>query len=182
MLQRLQYPQSFINRSACHQDNSFRRTTQHSGPKFQLNAVLTRHIPIRLLKLPTLNSLYVVRREDALPVAYPARPPIRFTLCALDDGDDFAFLETKIARLVCVECELRNRLAGSCAAAFVTEGRFGCAWPAWSGALAVRVYVVALVTECGGAAAAGFETIESLGGVCAGEAVAGLVVGVVLPC
>jgi hypothetical protein len=156
LLSRLQYPQSFINRSSCHQDNHFRRSVKHSVPKFQLNAMLTRYMPIRLLELLILHGLDVVRREDALPVAYPARPPVRFALCALDNSDDLALLEPKITRLVCIECELCNCLAGSCTAAFEAEGRFGCAWSARRRALAVGVYVVALVAECGGAAAAGF--------------------------
>jgi hypothetical protein len=36
---------------------------KHSGPKFQLNAVLTRYMPIhslKLLKFPILNGLDVV--------------------------------------------------------------------------------------------------------------------------
>jgi hypothetical protein len=156
LLSRLQYPQSFINRSSCHQDNHFRRSVKHSVPEFQLNAMLTRYILIRLLELFILHGLDVVRREDALPVAYPACPPVRFALCALDDRDNFALLESKIARLVCVECELCNCLAGSRTAAFEAKGRFGCAWPAGSWAFAVGIHVVALVAECGGAAAAGF--------------------------
>lgn len=136
--------------------NQSRRNIKRSSPKFQLNAMLTRCMPIRSLKLLILNSLDIVRREDSLPVAYPARPPIGFALCALDDCNDFALLEPKIARLVCVECELRDRLAGSCAAAFEAEGRFGRAWPAWGWAFAVGVYVVALVAKCGRATAAGF--------------------------
>lgn len=118
--------------------------------------MLTMYMPNRLPRLLTLNSFNVVRREDAFPVAYPACPPIRFTLCTFDDGDDLALLESKIARLVCVKGELGNRLARSGTAAFEAEGGFGCAWSARSWALTVRVNIVALVAECGRAAATRF--------------------------
>ena len=90
-----------------------------------------------LRHLPDLHSLDVVRWEDSLPVAYAASPPVGLVLCALDNCDDFALLETQIARLVGIECEFGYGLTGSSTDILRAESWLGCAWPAGRRSLSV---------------------------------------------
>lgn len=60
------------------------------------------------------DGLDIIRWENALSSADPACPPVCLVIRSLKYRNDLALLESQIARLVGLECELCDSLARSC--------------------------------------------------------------------
>lgn len=101
--------------------------------------------------------------ENALPVAYPACPPIRLVVCFLQNRDDFTLLEAKIASLIRVESKLCDGLVGAQTRLPVEDGLRCRRSAGGGGAVAVGIVVVE-----GRRTAAAVHCIECLVGVGAG--------------